>query len=96
MTWYVMNNKSHFKINLVKLPSQYVRNYRMTLDYKQDLVFFNKLYLKLEKKNMELNLHNIFKILDKEKNMNKINSNCNLVWQTDKNLIEKLNLTTRF
>ena len=96
MTWYVMNNKTHFKINLVKLPNQYVRNYRMTLDYKQDLIFFNKLYLKLEKKNLELNLQNIFKILDNEKKMNKINSNCNLIWQTDKNLIKRLNLTTRF
>lgn len=96
MTWYILNNRNYFKINLVKLPSKLVRNYRMTLDYKQDLDFFNKLYCQLEKKRLEVNLHNIFTILDKEKSIKKINSDCSLIWQTDKNLIKRLNLTTRF
>ena len=68
----------------------------MTLDYKQDLDFFNKLYCQLEKKRLEVNLHNIFTILDKEKSIKKINSDCSLIWQTDKNHIKRLNLTTRF
>ena len=68
----------------------------MTLDYKQDLVFFNKLYSKLEKKKYGIKFDIISLKFWIKKNMNKINSSCNLVWQTDKNLIERLNLTTRF
>src|SRR5699024_6667663 len=43
MTWYFMNNKDFFKINLVELPEEWVRDYRMTLDHPEDLCMLETL-----------------------------------------------------
>ena len=96
MTWYVMNNQKYFKINEVNLPSTLVRNYRLTLDYDEDLELFNVLYKKLHTKKMKTNLKNIFKIMDQNSNYEKINKNCKLIFKTDKKLINHLNANTRF
>ena len=40
MTWYFQNNKDIFKINIVNLPDHLVRDYRLTLDYQEDLDMF--------------------------------------------------------
>jgi N,N'-diacetyllegionaminate synthase len=47
MTWYFRNNPDHFKLNIVSLPEAYVRNYRLTLDYAEDLEMFEALFSKL-------------------------------------------------
>lgn len=96
MTWYILNNKKFFKINLVNLPTKLVRNYRLTLDYKEDLIFFNKLYGQLENKKLDINLKNIYKLLDNNKKLNKINSKHSLIWKVNKNLINQLNISTKF
>ena len=96
MTWYVLNNKNFFKINSVKLPKEFSRNYRLTLDYNKDLILFNSLFKKLSKKKLKIDLKNIFLILDKYKNIRNINKNCKLVYKTDKKLINFLNLKTKF
>ena len=51
MPWYFLNNKNYFKINLVDLPKNLIRSYRLTLDYKEDLLMFNNLAKKAKKKN---------------------------------------------
>lgn len=96
MTWYVMNNKKYFKINEVNLPKKLSRNYRICLDYKEDLIMLNALYKKLRKLKLDLNLKNIFFILDKYKNIRAINKNCKLVYKTNKKLISFLNNKTKF
>ena len=47
MTFYFLNNPKYFKLNIVDLPKIFIRNYRLTLDYKEDLEMFNKLFTKL-------------------------------------------------
>ena len=96
MTWYVLNNKEHFKVNDVYLPSHLVRNYRFTLDYKEDLMMFNILYKKLSEKGLNINLQNIFKVLDKNKKISKINIKKKLIFKTNKKLINYLNKKTKF
>ena len=96
MSWYVLNNKNYFKINFLKLPKEFSRNYRLTLDYNEDLALFNSLFKKLSNKKLKIDLKNIFLILDNNKNMRNINKRCKLIYKTDKNLIKKLNLNTRF
>ncbi len=96
MTWYVMNNKKYFNINKVLLPKRLSRKYRLTLDYVEDLKFFNALYENLYKKKLKINLKNIFKILDKNKNLENINKNCKQIFKTDKKLINFLNKKTKF
>ena len=49
MTWYVMNNKVILKLNLLT-PKPVCKELSNDIRLQQDLVFFNKLYSKLEKK----------------------------------------------
>ena len=95
MTWYLINNPEIFKINIVNLPDVLVRNYRLTLDYKEDLEMFNLLFQKLKQYNYEPNLLNIFKILDNHPEIVNVNSHLTLRYKTDKNLIKKLNKVTK-
>jgi len=74
MTWYYQNNKDVFKVNLVDLPKDLIRDYRLTLDYEKDLFMFNSLIDKLKKENMDINLVNIFKVLDGNPEIPKINN----------------------
>lgn len=95
MTWYTKNNPEIFKINIVNLPDALVRNYRLTLDYKEDLEMFNLLFQKLKQYNYESNLLNIFKALDNHPEIVNVNSQLTLRYKTDKNLIKKLNKVTK-
>ena len=48
MTWYMRNNPEFFSLNILDLPEELVRDYRLTLDYQEDLDMFNVLFNKLE------------------------------------------------
>ena len=96
MTWYVMNNKKYFKINEVTLPKNLSRNYRICLDYKEDLIMLNALFGKLKKLKLDLNLKNIFLVLDRYKNISALNKNCKLIYKSNKKLIRFLNKITKF
>ena len=93
MTWYFQNNKDIFKINIVNLPDHLVRDYRLTLDYQEDLDMFEALLKKLKSK--PITTRNIFKILDNNPEISAINSHITLTYKTDKKLINKLNRETR-
>lgn len=95
MTCYLINNSEIFKINIVNLPDALVRNYRLTLDYKDDLDMFNLLFQKLKQCKYEPNLLNIFKVLDNHPEIVNVNSHLTSRYKTDKNLIKKLNKVTK-
>ena len=95
MPWYFLNNKNYFKINLVDLPKNLIRSYRLTLDYKEDLLMFNNLAKKAKKKISHLSTKEIFKILDKNKKISKINAKFKLIYLT-KNFQNKLKKVTTF
>ncbi|MBP2201427.1 N,N'-diacetyllegionaminate synthase [Methanococcus voltae] len=95
MTWYAQNNPNIFKVNMVDLPEEYIRSYRLTLDYPEDLVMFEELFKKLELENKEPSLKNIFEVLDNNLEIPKINGDLTLVYKTDEKLIEKLNKVTK-
>ncbi len=94
MTYYFTNNRSHFRINEIDLPEDFVRNYRLTLDYEEDLILFNKIVEHLDENKLEKNLRNIIEYLDKNPEVAKINSGLEVKYFTDKTLIEKLNKYT--
>lgn len=95
MTWYFQNNPKFFKLNLVHLPNTLIRDYRLTLDFKEDLQMFERMLSELKKNDLEVNLSNIYKILDENPNIVKINSHIKLKYKTDKNLISRLNMETK-
>lgn len=95
MTWYMQNNKDLFKVELVDLPEDLIRNYRLTLDYPEDLALFNQLFERLNEKNLSPNLKNIFSILDGDKQLANLNAHIGLRYKTDQSLIDLLNSKTR-
>ena len=95
MTWYMRNNADIFKVNLVDIPPELQRNYRLTLDYPEDLEMFNRLYAVLDEKKLEPTLINVFSVLDETPSISNINQHLTLLYQTDNELINKLNKVTR-
>lgn len=95
MTWYMQNNPDIFKVELVDLPEQLVRDYRLTLDYPEDLELFEKLFEQLDSENKEATLENVFGILDKNKELAALNAHLVLKYKTDQDLINKLNQVTK-
>lgn len=92
MPFYFLNNKKFFKINAIDLPKHLIRNYRLTLDYEEDLKMFNAMIKKYKHSIKKLSTQEIFNILDQNPQIAKINSNCKLIYQAKKfqNKIKKL------
>ena len=94
MTWYFMNNQDHFKIHLVDFPDDLVRDYRLTLDYQEDLEMFNRIHEELKSKG-EYSIRDIFELLDANPEIPEINGHLALKYRTDQELIDTLNRVTR-
>lgn len=95
MTWYFMNNEEHFKINKVKLPERYVRNYRLTLDYQEDLELLGNIENNFLKNRKEYKLLDLFSFLDENPEIANINQHLTLTYKTDQLLIDTLNRETK-
>lgn len=75
MLYYFTNNPKLFSINIVPTPSKYnYPEFRLTLDYKEDLLMFDRLYSTLREEKMTINLENILKILCNNPDIPSINS----------------------
>ncbi len=94
MTWYFMNNQEHFKINLVDLPEIYVRDYRLTLDYDEDLQLFNQIHEKLAAV-PDYTLKDVIAVLDANPELAQINSHINPAYMVNQELIDTLNEKTK-
>ncbi|MFM2225831.1 MAG: hypothetical protein RJA07_2033 [Bacteroidota bacterium] len=94
MTWYFQNNPEHFKLNIIDLPAELVRDYRLTLDYPEDLEMYIAL---IEKMNLGLDftITDVFNCLDNNIDIANINVNCVVKYHTDPTLIETLNTETK-
>ena len=95
MTWYFQNNPDCFKLNIVDLPPELVRNYRLTLDYSDDLKMFEVLFNKLDSEQDFYTAGSVFSVLDANPEIAEINKNCTLRYKEDRSLIDELNKKTR-
>jgi N,N'-diacetyllegionaminate synthase len=95
MTWYFRNNPEHFRLNIIDLPESYVRNYRLTLDYAEDLEMFEMLFSKFRCATGAYRAQEVFSVLDANPNIAKINSHLTLKYQSDKQLVALLDEETR-
>lgn len=95
MTLYMTNNPDIFKVNYVNLPGGLMRDYRLTLDYPEDLEMFNQLFEKLAEENLGSTLVNVFKVLDENPHIPKINAHRSQLYKTDKKLTKLLDEKTR-
>jgi len=95
MTYYLRNNADIFKVEIADLPADLVRDYRLTLDYQEDLELFERLYGKLNEREMEPNTRNVFSILDEDPELAGHNSHLTLKYKTDPELVKALSERTR-
>ena len=95
MTWYFQNNPEHFNINKVKLPKELIRDYRLTIDYQEDLDMFNKIEDYFELNDIDFTISELFQFLDENPDIANINSHFSLKYKTDQTLIDTLNRETK-
>lgn len=92
MTWYMRNNADIFDVNLVDLPGDLVRDWRLTLDYEEDAEMFTRLY---EECGRAPSGAKVVSVLDAHPDIAAINQDLTLRYKTDPELIETLNRETR-
>ncbi len=96
MTWYFQNNPDHVRIHKVDLPELFVRPYRLTLDYEEDLTLFNEIHEDmLPLAGTEYTLRDVITYLDHHPDIAAINSHLTLKYKTDQALIDLLNENTK-
>ena len=95
MTWYFRNNPEYFKLNFVSLPNRWLRDYRMTLDYPEDLEMFERLSGLIDSKASFYGIDNVFEVLDSNPEVANINKHLTLRYEADEELIKKLDSATR-
>jgi len=95
MTYYFTNNPLYFKLNFVDLPENLVRDYRLTLDYEEDLKLLNLIENYFKTNNLEYNIELLFDFLDKNPKIARINKHCVQRYKKDKKLIETLKKATK-
>ncbi len=95
MTWYFQNNPEHFKLNFVELPENLVRNYRLTLDYQEDLDLFIAIQKHIDETKKPNNIKTIFEFLDANPDIAAINGHIQLKYKSDRDLIALLDKETK-
>jgi spore coat polysaccharide biosynthesis protein SpsF (cytidylyltransferase family)/sialic acid synthase SpsE len=95
MSWYFLNNPEHFRLNIFDLPDSLIRNYRLTLDYPEDLEMFNILQADFDENKIPFDILKAFDYLDIHPEVNNINSHLTLRYKTDTELINILNKVTK-
>ena len=95
MTWYFQNNPEHFHLNFVDLPDKWIRDYRLTLDYQEDLDMFNEIQRYFDINNLDFSIERLFDFLDMNKKIGSLNAHLELKYKTDQMLIDKLNNKTK-
>ena len=96
MTWYFQNNPDQVRIHKVDLPEIFVRPYRLTLDYEEDLTLFNEIHEEvLPFAGTEYTLRDVITYLDHHPEIAAINSHLTLKYKTDQALIDLLNEKTK-
>jgi len=81
-------------LNFVDLPSALVRDYRLTLDYQEDLEMFNIIDDHFKVNNPDYTLLDIFKFLDNHENIANMNSKCDVKYFSDEELVKNINKKT--
>ncbi|MDX1641379.1 MAG: N-acetylneuraminate synthase family protein, partial [Balneolaceae bacterium] len=95
LTYYFQNNPDYFRLNYPKIPKELDRNYRLTLDYPEDLEVFQKIEEHLKEKNKEFSIQEVFRFLDNNPEIANINKNLAMKFKADPELIAKLNEVTK-
>ncbi|CAN5487738.1 hypothetical protein BH10BAC1_BH10BAC1_13590 [soil metagenome] len=95
MSFYFTNNPEYFKLNKIDLPKELVRDYRLTLDYEEDLVLFNLIEKHFSENKLQPTFKNLFAFLDNNPEIAKINQSLFVKYTSDPSLVETLLRVTK-
>ncbi len=85
LEWFLQNERN-FSVNYLKSNYKFNNKIRLTLDYKEDLILFNKIFKYFRSINkMNFKLLDVLKLLNKDKKLIKINSHLNPKMKTVRN-----------
>ena len=73
LEWYLEKTRN-FKVNYIKSNYKFNKSARLTLDFKQDLILFDKIFKFFKDKNANFTLKEALNLLNKKKKLIKINS----------------------
>lgn len=94
MNAYIFNNPSLFKINDIDLPAEWIRDYRLTLDYPEDLELIKKIETHFETSGKPYNIKNLFDFLDNNPEIASVNKDKALIYKVDPELIATIKKKT--
>jgi len=72
-----------------------IRDYRLTLDYQEDINLFRIIEEYFKRNHIDFNLKRLFEYLDNNPAIANINKDCQTKYLNDKELIDLLNKVTR-
>jgi spore coat polysaccharide biosynthesis protein SpsF (cytidylyltransferase family) len=75
---------------MVDLPPELIRDYRLTVDYQEDLDLFNRIESHLAAKGLEPTIYNIYDFLDNNPDVVDLNKHIVLKYEVDQELIRKI------
>lgn len=85
LEWFLQNERN-FSVNYIKSKYKFDSRMRLTLDYKEDLIFFNKIFKHFKSINKkEFTLLDVIKYLNNNKSIIKINSHLSPKMKTVRN-----------
>ena len=71
---FFLENKKYFKVNYIKSNYKFRNDIRLTLDYPEDRVLFDKIYRNFNDKNSSFTLNDVLKLLKNKPKLIKINN----------------------
>jgi N,N'-diacetyllegionaminate synthase len=90
MSYYFKNNPEHFKLNIVTLPKEYENNFRLTLDYNEDLALFREIENKFNYSENDFNTVELFKFLKENPQIAELNKDCEIAYKPDSELMNSI------
>lgn len=95
MNGYIIYNPDHFKLNNVDLPEELVRDYRLTLDYPEDLELIKRIEAHFDGQETYA-FKDVIQFLDEHPEVAGINKDMGLIYQTDPELKERIRKATTY
>jgi spore coat polysaccharide biosynthesis protein SpsF (cytidylyltransferase family)/sialic acid synthase SpsE len=90
MSYYFKNNPDYFKLNIVTLPEKFVNNFRLTLDYEEDLTLFKEIEKQFNYSENNFDTFKLFEFLNENPQIADINKNCEIAYTPDSELMKKI------
>jgi spore coat polysaccharide biosynthesis protein SpsF (cytidylyltransferase family)/sialic acid synthase SpsE len=96
MSFYFKNNPQFFNLNLIELDKQYTNEYRLTLDYPEDLDLFQAIEKQFDHSINKFDPLKLYQYLRENPKIASINQHCEIAYKPDSELMKKISDATTY